>query len=162
MNSEDLTTESTVYVVYIAATAERVWDVLTSAELSPQYFFGHRVQSDWKLGSPWTLFRPDSSVGVTGEVRETDRPRRLLLSWQVEGPTPAGPLPECQVSYDIEPVSATAVRLTMTEAHPTPIPAELLKGGRRGWPMILSGLKTLLETGRPLDLAMPSLPQQPD
>ena len=59
-------------------------------------------------------------------------------------------LPECIVTYTIEPVSDGLVRLTMEEAHPTPIPEALLEGGRQGWPMILSGLKTLLETGRPL------------
>ena len=55
-------------------------------------------------------------------------------------------------------VGPAVVRLTMTEAHPTPIPAYLLEGGRTGWPMILSGLKSLLETGKPLPLPVPQAP----
>jgi len=58
-------------------------------------------------------------------------------------------LPECIVTFQIDPLG-DLVRLTMTESHPTPIDEKYLEGGRRGWPVILSGLKSLLETGRPL------------
>lgn len=67
-------------------------------------------------------------------------------------------LPECLVSYQIEQIGDGVVRLTMTEEHPTPIPAYLLEGGRKGWPMILSGLKSLLETGRQLPIPTPQPP----
>ena len=63
------------------------------------------------------------------------------------------------VTYEIEAAGEGVVRLTMTEAHPTPIPAYLLEGGRRGWPMILSGLKSLLETGKPLAIPVPQPPK---
>ena len=69
-------------------------------------------------------------------------------------------LPEAIVTYDIEELGSDVVRLTMTEAHPTPIPPNLLDGGRKGWPMILSGLKTLLETGKALAIPMPQPPKQ--
>jgi uncharacterized protein YndB with AHSA1/START domain len=97
---------------------------------------------------------------VTGEVRESDPPRQLVVSWRVTGMPEFKDLPESIVSYEIEAVGESVVRLTMTEAHPTPIPAYLLAGGRKGWPMILSGLKSLLETGKPLVLSTPQPPKQ--
>jgi uncharacterized protein YndB with AHSA1/START domain len=156
---ERLTTESTVYVTYIAAPAERVWAALTSSEFTKQYFFGRSVESDWKQGSPWILRKPDGTSDVSGEVRESDPPHKLVVSWKVHMEQ-FRDLPECIVSYEIEPAGENVVRLTMTEAHPTPIPAYLLEGGRRGWPMILSGLKSLLETGKPLALATPQPPKK--
>lgn len=154
----ELTTESTIYVIYIAAAPEKVWAALTSSKFTAQYFFGRTVESDWKKGSPWLLRMPDGRVDVRGEVRECDPPRKLTVSWNIDwAPTP---LPECFVTYDIEPVGENLVRLTMTEAHPTPIPANLLEGGRKGWPMILSGLKSVLETGRPLNIPIPQPPKR--
>lgn len=157
---ERLTTESTVYVTYIAAPAERIWTALTSAEFSRQYFFGRSVESDWKQGSSWIMRKPDGTADVSGEVRESDPPRRLVISWKVDGNEQMRNLPPCIVSYELEPAGENVVRLTMTEAHPTPIPAYLLEGGRRGWPMILSGLKSLMETGKPLALATPQPPKK--
>jgi uncharacterized protein YndB with AHSA1/START domain len=158
MADERLTTESTVYVTYIASTAERVWQALTSSEFTRQYFFGRSVESDWQPGSKWNLRKPDGTVDVHGVVQVSERPRKLVVTWKVDGPPEYKELPECIVSYEIEPFGDAVVRLTMTEAHPTPIPSYLLEGGRRGWPMILSGLKSLLETGRPLAIPMPGPP----
>jgi uncharacterized protein YndB with AHSA1/START domain len=154
-----LTTESTLYVTYIAAAPERVWEALTSAAFTERYFFGRRVESSWQPGAGWLLRMPDGGVDVAGKVLEADPPRRLSLSWRVEA---MPDVPECIVTYTIEPVGTEMVRLTMEEAHPTPIPAQLLQGGRRGWPMILSGLKTLLETGRSLPLPIPQPPETAD
>jgi uncharacterized protein YndB with AHSA1/START domain len=155
----ELTTESTVYVTYIATTPEKLWAALTSSAFTRQYFFSRSVESDWTTGSPWILRMPDGRVDVTGEVSESDKPRKLAVSWNVARAPEK--LPEAVVSYEIEPVGDGVVRLTMTEAHPTPIPAYLLEGGRRGWPMILSGLKSLLETGKPLNIPVPQPPREP-
>lgn len=157
--ADSLTTESTVYVTYIASTSETIWNSLTSAEFTRQYFFGRSVESDWQVGSPWKLVKPDGTADVIGEVRESEPPRKLVLSWRMDNEQ-LRHLPECIVSYELEPAGDGVARLTMTEAHPTPIPAHLLEGGRRGWPMILSGLKSLLETGKPLAIATPQPPQQ--
>ena len=155
-----MTTESTVYVTYIATTPEKVWAAITSSEFTKQYFFGRSVESDWKQGSRWFMRRPDGTVDVKGDVRESDPPHKLVISWNVDGPPEMKNLPECIVTYDIETVGDSVVRLTMTEAHPTPIPAYLLEGGRRGWPMILSGLKSLMETGKPLAIPVPQPPKK--
>lgn len=155
-----LTTESTVYVTYVASTPEKAWAALTASEFTTQYFFGRSVESDWRVGSPWLLRKPDGAVDVTGVVRESDLPRKLVVTWRVEGVEELKGLPECVVTYEIEPAGDGVVRLTMTEAHPTPIPAYLLEGGRRGWPLILSGLKSLLETGKPLAVRVPQPPKE--
>ena len=160
MADERMTTESTVYVTYIASPAEKVWAALTSGEFTREYFFGRSVESDWRTGSAWKLRKPDGTVDVYGVVQVSERPRKLVISWKVDGPPDLKDLPECIVSYEIEPLGDAVVRLTMTEAHPTPIPAYLLEGGRQGWPMILSGLKSLLETGKPLSIPTPQLPKK--
>jgi uncharacterized protein YndB with AHSA1/START domain len=149
----DLTTESTIYVTYIRASAEKVWDALTSADFTKQFFFGQSVESDWREGSPWRLRKADGEISVTGVVREAKRPHTLVLTWNV--PHPEQKFPECIVSYEIADAGEHGVRLTLTEAHPTPIPRAWLAGGREGWPKIISGLKTLLETGVPLNIPMP-------
>ena len=160
MTDGNLTTESTIYVTYIASTPPKVWAALTSSEFTRQFFFGRSVESDWKAGSPWNMRKPDGTIDVRGEVRESDPPRKLVITWKVDGPKELKDLPEAIVTYLIEEVSEAVVRLTMSEAHPTPIPAYLLEGGRRGWPMILSGLKSLLETGKPLPIPMPQPPKK--
>jgi len=160
MVEAELTMESTVYVTYIASTPEKVWEALTSPEFTTRYFFGRTVESDWRTGSPWSLRKPDGALDVSGVVRESDPPRRLVVTWKVEGPAEFKDLPECVVTYEVEEAGEGVVRLTMTEAHPTPIPAYLLEGGRRGWPVILSGLKSLLETGRPLAVRVPQPPKE--
>jgi uncharacterized protein YndB with AHSA1/START domain len=86
-----MTTQSTVYVTYIATTPEKRWAALTSSEFTRQYFFNRTVESDWKKGSPWILRMPDGRVDVKGEVREMTRnwsspERRLRNSAQPSFP----------------------------------------------------------------------------
>jgi uncharacterized protein YndB with AHSA1/START domain len=162
MGEAELTTESTVYVTYIASTPEKLWAALTTSEFTTRFFFGRSVESDWKAGSPWALRKPDGAVDVRGVVRESDPPRKLVVTWKVEGHPELRDLPECVVTYELEEAGEGVVRLAVTEAHPTPIPAYLLEGGRRGWPMILSGLKSLLETGQPLALGVPQPSKKED
>jgi uncharacterized protein YndB with AHSA1/START domain len=126
-----MTTQSTVYVTWIAATPERVWEALTSPEYTERYFFGRRIESEWKEGSAWTLWMPDGRADVSGRVLRADPPRLLSVSWRVEWIEEMRDLPECIVTYTIEPVG-DVVRLTMEEPPPTPIPEELLEGGRQG------------------------------
>ena len=74
MAEPELTTESTVYVTYIASTPEKIWPALTSSEFTTQYFFGRSVESDWKGGSPWLLRRPDGTVDVRESSARATRP----------------------------------------------------------------------------------------
>jgi uncharacterized protein YndB with AHSA1/START domain len=139
----------TVYVTYIAAPAEKVWQALTDPTFSKQYFFGLAVDVEPKQGGRFRLLWTDGRLHVSGEVVDWSPPRRFSCSWLVEGMKDFGELPECLVTYDIEP-SGQAVKLTMTESHSWDVPRDFLKGGEQGWPKILSGLKSLLETGKPL------------
>jgi uncharacterized protein YndB with AHSA1/START domain len=139
----------TVYVTYIAATPERVWQALTGPAFTKQYFFGFVIDVEPKQGGAFFLRYPDGQIHVRGEVFEWSPPRRLSVTWLVEGMKDLGELPECLVSYDIEP-SGEAVKLTMMESHSWEVPEAILSGGRTGWPKILSSLKSVLETGKPV------------
>src|SRR5262249_55447556 len=142
----------TVYVTYIAATPEKVWQALTDPAFSKQYFFGFAVDVEPKQGGRFRMLWPDGRVHVSGEVVDWSPPRRFSCSWLVQGMKDFGELPECLVTYDIEP-SGEAVKLVMRESHSWDVPRDTLKGGEMGWPKILSSLKSLLETGKPLAAA---------
>jgi len=143
----------TVYVIYIAASAEKVWAALTSAEFTRQYFFGHAVEIEPRVGGAFVMRTPDGRVHMKGKVMEYDPPRRLSMTWGIESIEMMRRLPECLVTYQIDALGG-AVRVTMTESHQWEIPDEILSGGRQGWPAILSSLKSLLETGRPMVIKM--------
>jgi uncharacterized protein YndB with AHSA1/START domain len=138
---------SFVYVIYIASTPEKVWQALTTSELSRQYFSGFGVELEEKVGGRFVIRAPDGSEHITGEVIACDRPHKLSVTFNVNWPGLVEKLGETLVTYDIEQ-AGDAVRLTMTEANDRPIDEDILSGGRAGWPAILSGLKSLLETGK--------------
>jgi uncharacterized protein YndB with AHSA1/START domain len=143
----------TVYVSYIAATPEKVWQALTSSEFTRKYFWDCTVDIEPKAGGAFVLRLPDDCVNVRGKVIDHDPQRKLTVTWQVEWPDEFRKLPECVVSYEIVPASEAA-RLTMTESHSWDVPDAILSGGRSGWPAVLSSLKSLLETGKPLSIQM--------
>jgi uncharacterized protein YndB with AHSA1/START domain/DNA-binding transcriptional ArsR family regulator len=130
-----------VYVTYIESTPERVWDALTDPELTAQYWGHSNVSPDWRPGSRWDHVRTDGSGESDGggEVVVSDRPRALVLTW--EGST---------VAFDIEPYG-DIVRLTVE--HRDLGSEEERAGAASGWAAVLSNLKSLLETGRPLPQA---------
>jgi uncharacterized protein YndB with AHSA1/START domain len=143
----------TVYVTYIASTPEKVWEALTRSEFTKQYFFGRSIEIEPHAGGAFILRMPDGRVDVKGTVVTWDPPHRLAVTWLVDWIKDMRDLPECLVSYDIAQ-AGDAVRLTMTEAHQWEVPDDLLSGGRAGWPAILSSLKSVLETGKPLSIKM--------
>jgi uncharacterized protein YndB with AHSA1/START domain len=145
----------TIYVVYIASTPEKVWQALTSSEFTRKYFWDREIQVEPKRGGAFALKFSDGRVNVRGKVVEWDPPRMLKITWKLEWPEEFSKLPEGLVSYEIAP-AGDAVRLTMTEAHSWNVPDAILSGGRSGWPAVLSSLKSLLETGKPLAIAMES------
>lgn len=143
----------TVYVTYIAATSDQVWQALTSPEFTRQYFFGRTIEIEPKVGGTFVLRMPDGRVDVKGEVVEWSPPHRLAVTWTVDWIEAMRDLPACLVTYDVAQ-AGESVRLTMTEAHQWDVPDDLLAGGRAGWPAILSSLKSVLETGKPLSIRM--------
>ncbi|HET7886439.1 MAG TPA: SRPBCC family protein [Bradyrhizobium sp.] len=143
----------TVYTIYIAASPEKVWEALTSAEFSRKYFFGNAVEVDLRVGGAYTVRTPDGALHISGEVAECVPYRKLTFTFNVNWPDLIEKLGPTLVSYDIEP-AGEAVRLTMTESHVRTLEDDILSGGRQGWPAILSSLKSLLETGQPLVVKM--------
>jgi uncharacterized protein YndB with AHSA1/START domain len=140
---EDSTMEK-VYEIYIKTTPQRLWQAITDPELRAKYNFGAAVISDWKVGSKLRVGAGDGSVVLgEGEILECDPPRRLvqtmLALWsdevKAEGPS--------RITWEIEPVGDSC-RLSVTHDQLREGANPQLYGG---WPMILSGLKTLLETG---------------
>ena len=143
----------TVYTIYIAATPEKVWEALTSAEFSRKYFFGNAVEVELKVGGTYIVRQGDGALHISGEVVECDPLRKLTFTFNVNWPALIEKLGPTLVSYEIER-AGDAVRLTMTESHDRPLSDDILSGGRQGWPAILSSLKSLLETGQPLVVKM--------
>jgi uncharacterized protein YndB with AHSA1/START domain/DNA-binding transcriptional ArsR family regulator len=143
---EDRTMEK-VFEIYIKTTPERLWEAITDSELRGKYNFGVGVESDWTPGSQYRGVSPAAPAAILeGENLEVDPPRRLVQSFnalwgeQVRGEATS------RVTWEIEQVEDSC-RLTVTHD-------ELREGANSelygGWPMILSGLKTLLETGETL------------
>lgn len=151
----------TVYVTYIAATPEAVWQALTDPAFTRQYFVGFSVEVEPKAGGTFKMLYPDGRTHIGGQVVEWSPPRRFACTWVVEGMADFAELPACIVTYEIEP-AGEAVRLTMTEAHSWDVPEAILAGGRGGWPAILSSLKSVLETGKPLAIQMSPPPEMMD
>jgi uncharacterized protein YndB with AHSA1/START domain len=141
----------TVYVTYIASTPEKVWQALTNPAFTKQYFFGFAIDIEPRTGGAFKLLAPDGSTHVGGEVVEWLPPHRLCVTWRVAGMKDFAELPECLVSYEVVQAGGS-VQLTMTESHSWEVPEGVLKGGQSGWPKILSSLKSVLETGKPLSI----------
>ena len=142
-----------VYTIYIASTPEKVWQALTTAEFSRQYFSGFAIEAELKVGGSFVARAPDGSVHISGEVFECDPPRRLTITWNVNWPALVEKLGPTLVTYEIEQ-AGNAVKLTMSQSHDRDISDDILSGGRQGWPAILSSLKSVLETGKPLSIKM--------
>ena len=138
-----------VYVTYINSTAEKVFSAITEPKFTEQYWSHHHNASDWKVGSRWQHqdAKDSSLVDVVGKVLENSRPNRLVISW-ASPRFEADPLQYSRVTFDIVEDKGL-VRLTVTHAE-LETGSTMLKSISGGWPIVLSGLKTLLESGTPL------------
>ena len=136
-----------VYEIYIKTTPERLWEAITDPEMRSKYNFGAQVNSDWTPGSHFEMNHPAANVVLgEGENLEVDPPRRLVQSMVALWSDDVKNEGTSRVTWEIEPVGDSC-RLTVTHD-------ELREGANAelygGWPMILSGLKTLLEAGADL------------
>lgn len=143
-----------VFEVYIKTTPEKLWQALTDGALTRQYYFGTSVTSDWKAGSEYKYLTSEDASMVDGKVIESDPPKILVTTfnprWSPDGEVD---YPESRVTFEITEMG-DACRLSLvhdrlTAGHP------LTKEFHSGWSQILSGLKTLLETGKPLTVSAP-------
>jgi uncharacterized protein YndB with AHSA1/START domain/DNA-binding transcriptional ArsR family regulator len=136
-----------VFEIYIKTTPERLWEAITDTELRRKYNFGVGVESDWTPGSHYEGSHPTASGAlVEGENLEVDPPRRLVQSFNALWGESVAKEATSRVTYEIEAVGDSC-RLTVTHDQLREGANDELFGG---WPMILSGLKTLLETGETL------------
>jgi len=138
----------TVYVTFIKSSPDKVWDLLTDAEASPDWFFGNRMEVAESIGGDFRVFRPDGTVDVDGQILASEPRTRLRVSWVMPD---LPPLPdENEVEFLIEDKGSDVVRVAVQEFHYVVVPEKWIEAGREGWSLILSGLKTMLETGKPL------------
>jgi uncharacterized protein YndB with AHSA1/START domain len=143
---EDKTMEK-VFEIYIKTTPERLWKAITDPELRRKYSFGVRVDSDWKPGSRYKGVTPKAPTPIfEGENLEVNPPRRLVQSFKAMWSDDVKSEGTSRVTWEIEPIEDSC-RLTVTHDQLREGANEELYGG---WMMILSGLKTLLETGETL------------
>ena len=137
-----------VFEIYIRTTPERLWEAITDPEMRQKYCFGTQITSDWTPGSRFEHSHPRAGVVLgEGENLEVDPPRRLVQTMTALWSDEVKAEGTSRVTYEIEPVG-TSCRLTVTHDQLSENANEELYGG---WPMILSGLKTLLETGELLE-----------
>jgi len=142
-----------VYVTFIRTTPAKLWEALTQPHFIRQYWFNTAVECSWKKGSPWKMVSPDGTLTDAGEIQEIDPPRRIVIRWlhewkpelKAEGPS--------RCTFEIEPVER-AVKLTITHEIDR-LESKLITAVSGGWPLILSNLKSLLETG---EVAITSYP----
>ncbi len=138
-----------VMQIFIQATPERLWHALTSSEMTRQYYFGSDVVSDWQVGSPYHYPNPAGGNFVEGEIVECEPPHKLVMTFRPVFQYPDGDVPETRVTWLIDP-DGTACKLTLTHEGLSMTDANTA-GLIEGWSRITSGLKTLLETGEPLN-----------
>ena len=143
-------TTSFVYVTYIASTPEKVFEAVTKPDVARRYW-GHENVSDWKPGSGWQHVRANAerTVQLVGKVVEVAPPSRLVITWanasQADDPDATS-----RVTFDVAPYDEM-VRLTVTHDE-LEAGSGMAKGIQQGWPIVLSSLKSLLETGQSIDV----------
>lgn len=144
-------TISFVYVTYIFSTPEKVFEAIAKPEVARRYW-GHENVSDWKPGSKWehVSANDERTVDIVGEVVEAAPPHRLVVTWA--SPSRADdPDAYSRVTFEIEAYK-DMVRLTVRHDD-LEAGGSMAKGVTQGWPIVLSSLKSLLETGRGIDLS---------
>lgn len=135
-----------VFEIYIKTTPERLWEAITDPRLRARYSFGVETSSDWMPGSRYTASVPGVVDIAAGENLEVDPPRRLVQSFNALWSDEVKAAGTSRVTWEIVPVGDSC-RLVVIHDRLAPDAQPELYGG---WPQILSGLKTLLETGESL------------
>jgi uncharacterized protein YndB with AHSA1/START domain len=143
-----------VYISYIETTPEKLWEALTSSEFSKRYWWDTSVVSDWKVGSPFSLVMNGTTTDV-GEILEADRPRRLSYTFRHVLNEAASKERPSRVTFVLEPYGRL-VKLTLTHEDFAE-GSVIIDGISKGWPAIMSSLKSLLESGQPLDVPLAAL-----
>jgi len=134
-----------VSVTYIRTTPEALWSALTDVEVMKQYWFGVQCESLWTPGSSWKLAYPDGRVTDVGEILEGGPRRRLVIRWRHQDQPELRAEGESRCTMELEP-GGSAVKLSLTHTIERE-PSKLIAAVTSAWPMVISNLKSLLETG---------------
>jgi uncharacterized protein YndB with AHSA1/START domain len=136
-----------IFEIYIKTTPERLWEAITDSEIRSKYQFGMRIRSDWTPGSRFEMAPAGGDLLGEGENVEVDPPRRLVQTMRALWGEDVKAEGTSRITWEIEAVGDDSCHLTVTHDQLREGANEQLYGG---WPMILSGLKTWLETGQKL------------
>jgi uncharacterized protein YndB with AHSA1/START domain len=139
------------YQAYIRTTPDKLWEAITNPQVTRQYFYGLAVESDWKPGSSLKHVMPDgTSTTVEGKVLEIEPRKKLVHTFATTGVSDA----PSRVTWELEPMgSVTLLTITHDEFDGE---TQTYTSVARGWNPVVSGLKTLLETGKPLAIPAPA------
>jgi uncharacterized protein YndB with AHSA1/START domain len=147
---------SFIYVTYIRTTPEKLWHALTDPEFNKQYWLGAHQESEWKKGSPWKIVYDDGRITDAGEILEIEPHKRIVIKWRNEFIPDFKAAGFTRCTFEIEQ-AGEMTKLAITHQAEKDGPNKLIdEGVSKGWPLILSSLKSLLETGKAL-----SRPAQP-
>lgn len=138
-----------VYVTYIRTTPEKLWQALIEPEFTRRFWCETWQDCEWKPGASWRLMIPDGRVGDSGEILEIEPGRRLVLSWRNEFKPELRAEGYSRLTYELER-QGESVKLTVIHEIDKP-GSKLIGATSTGWPVILASLKSLLETGEPLE-----------
>ena len=140
-------TTTQVFTIFIRATPEQTWDAITRPEFTVGYFHGSRITITSERRAS---LAPDGSVRGDTAVEVFDPPRRLVHGWRSLYDPAMAQEPESRVAWEIEPGDGGVCKLTLTHDRLEDAPRTAQEVSGAGWMGVLSGLKTLLETGQPL------------
>lgn len=137
-------------MTYIRTTPEKLWEALISPDFTRKYWIGGWQDCEWTVGASWKLMFPDGRVADAGEVLEVDPPKRLALKWRNEFRPELHAEGFSRATFELEP-TGEAVKLRVIHEIDKK-GSKLIEAVSNGWPVVLSGLKSLLETDKALDL----------
>ncbi|HET6173434.1 MAG TPA: SRPBCC family protein [Gaiellales bacterium] len=139
-----------VYQVFIKATPEAIWEAIVKPEFTTKYFHGGAVDTTGEAGTPMRMVGPDGAVWGDEIIQESDPPRRLVVGWRSLYNDEMASEPASRITWEIEPREdgVCLVTLVHDQLEQSPLTARSVSG--EGWTRVISGLKTLLETGRPM------------
>ncbi|HVN01394.1 MAG TPA: SRPBCC family protein [Caulobacteraceae bacterium] len=138
-----------LYVTYIRAPAQRIWDALTDPEQNRKFWSGYHQETTWEPGADYSIVGPDGHPWDTGKVVDIDPPRRLSVTWLHLRDRKLWAEGESTATFELEPVNDGVTKLTVT--HTIGVAnSKFIAQVSNGWPMICASLKSLLETGQAL------------
>ena len=138
-----------VHEIYVRASPERVWAALTDPEQTKRYYDGWLVGSSWEVGAPYEYLSDEGTV-IAGEIEEIEPPRRLVMTFTFVADAVAASESPSRVTWELEPGENGLTLLTVVHDQLEGAPKTAASVAGPGWMRVLSGLKTLLETGESL------------